>query len=71
MIAYGCLLITAIVLFVLKEWQYGFAMLGISLVAMPGNHNKFTERPLWQRTWFVLHFVVLLGAMLYQILSKL
>ncbi|MBD1365311.1 hypothetical protein IDJ77_15955 [Mucilaginibacter sp. ZT4R22] len=71
-IAYAGLLFAAIVLLILKDWQNGFCMLGISLVADPFDHRvTWAKRPLWQRSWLIVHLAILFAAMLYLTISKL
>ncbi|AMR30321.1 hypothetical protein A0256_02260 [Mucilaginibacter sp. PAMC 26640] len=71
-IAYTSLLFAAIVFLILKDWQSGFMMLGISLIADPFDYRvTWTKRPLWQRSWLIVHLVILFAAMFYLIISKL
>nr|WP_294947221.1 hypothetical protein [uncultured Mucilaginibacter sp.] len=71
-VACAFLLLAAIVLLILKDWQNGFCMLGISLIVAPF-YNRYTpaKRPLWQRNWLIVHLTILFAAMLYLIISKL
>jgi hypothetical protein len=71
-IAYAGLLFAAIVLLLLRDWQNGFCMLGISLVADPFDYRiTRAKRPLWQRSWLIVHLIILFAAMLYLFISKL
>ena len=70
-LAYAGLLFAAIVFLILKDWQNGFCMLGISLVADPFDYRvTWAKRPIWQRSWLLVHLAILFAAMIYLLISK-
>lgn len=70
-IAYISFLFAAIVSLILKDWQSGFSMLGVSLIADPFDYRvTWAKRPLWQRSWLLVHLAILFAAMIYLLISK-
>lgn len=53
---YGGFVALGLVMLFRNEWMQGVSNLGIALVFDPFDREQpWKERPLWQRTWLIIH----------------
>jgi hypothetical protein len=56
--AYIAMLMVAMVFLFLKDWSQATIFSGLSLVFDPFDQTvTFKKRPLWQRTWLIVHTI--------------
>ncbi len=61
--AYVGMLLTGLVFIFLKDWSTAGIMIGLALVCDPFNPEiPFGKRPLWQKTWLIIHLILAFSA---------
>jgi hypothetical protein len=69
--AYAIMISFAVVYLILKEWSMASVMISLSFVFDPFDISiKWTERPLWQRAWLILHLIFSLSLLTYSFIAK-
>ncbi len=69
--AYAIMTAIGVIYLILKDWSTASIMISLALVFDPFDVSiKWTNRPLWQRAWLILHLIFSLSLLTYSFIAK-